>query len=227
MWWEKSHGQCSGPTVSTAKAASAACTGFGILPDLSARDRLRRISTKPTSCMGCTRQDVIQNSDLSEHLLLIWHYLIIWSEYDFRYSCKRVYQKKQNASSTTLIPGVSEKTTTLLPPKGVNLHCALCDDVLFTTPLDLAAGLLDVDTESESSAYALACRFQSAVCVAAAQHESCSDGPHRSEMVYEKLQEVLLNLRDGRSGRSSPLKEFLRFKRTCLILFDICITCFW
>jgi len=108
----------------------------------------------------------------------------------------------------------------------VNLHCALCDDVLFTTPLDLAAGLLDVDTESESSAYALACRFQSAVCIAAAQHERCSDGPHRSEMVYEKLQEVLLNLRDGRSGRSSPLKEFLGFKRTCLILFDICITCF-
>ncbi len=94
-----------------------------------------------------------------------------------------------------------------MPAKGVNLHCALCDDVLFTTPLDLAAGLLDVVAEStaESSAYALACRIQSAVCIAAANERM----DPRSEMVYEKLQEVLRNLRDGRSGRSSPLKEFL------------------
>lgn len=90
----------------------------------------------------------------------------------------------------------------------MNLHCALCDDVLFTTPLHLAAGLLDVDSDqSESSAYALACRFQSAVCIAIAQQERAQQEPQGSEMVYEKLQQVLLKLRDGRSGRSSPLKE--------------------
>lgn len=109
---------------------------------------------------------------------------------------------------------------------GVNLHCALCDDVLFTTPLELAAGLLDFLLESRVSdphwisdagqagqaeqagqaGYAIAARIQSAVCVGAAMIRPLDPMP---EILYNKLQQVLLDFH-VQSTQSNPLKELER-----------------
>lgn len=112
---------------------------------------------------------------------------------------------------------------------GVNLHCVLCDEILFTTPLDLAAALLDFLLESRmarmermamadswigaeqagQASYAMAARIQSAVCVGAAMIRPLDPMP---EILYNKLQQVLLDLQlqSMQSTQSSPLKELER-----------------
>ena len=108
---------------------------------------------------------------------------------------------------------------------GVNLHCALCDEILFTTPLELAAALLDflLETMADShwiagqaeqagqgqAGYAIAARIQSAVCVGAAMIRPLDPMP---EILYNKLQQVLLDfqVQAMHPTRSSPLKELER-----------------
>lgn len=124
-------------------------------------------------------------------------------------------------------------------PGGVNLHCALCDDVLFTAPLELAAGLLDFLQENATTAdaampmpcepaagqagYAISARIQSAVCIGAAMSSAARTAmDSMPEVVYNKLQQVL----DFRVSVSSPLREL---ERATLLhskfLLELCFGC--
>lgn len=120
-------------------------------------------------------------------------------------------------------------------PGGVNLHCALCDDVLFTAPLELAAGLLDFLLENATTDaampcepaagqadYAISARIQSAVCIGAAISSAARTADSMPEVVYNKLQQVL----DFRVSVSSPLREL---ERATLLhskfLLELCFGC--
>ena len=105
-------------------------------------------------------------------------------------------------------------------PSGVNIHCPLCDDVLFSTPLDLAAGLLDflLDHRCEGHhSYTIAARIHSAVCLSAALGRA-TDLP---ELVYQKITKLL-----GQSGKTNAL-EILQ-EATLLhskFLLELCFGC--
>ncbi|CAJ1436348.1 unnamed protein product, partial [Effrenium voratum] len=113
---------------------------------------------------------------------------------------------------------------------GVSLPCASCDDLLFTNPLELAAGLLDALAALESpgsqdaakeqeSGYAISARITSAVCVGAAMATDQHD--RLPEVVYTKVQHVLSLLRPFDPLQELQMATLLHAR----FLLELCFGC--
>ncbi|CAK9093571.1 unnamed protein product [Durusdinium trenchii] len=124
---------------------------------------------------------------------------------------------------------------------GVSQPCASCDDVLFTNPLELAAGLLDALTQSlqaeanisdgseanreriqhRQTSCAISARIQSAICVGAAMSTVHDPLP---EVIYKKLQQALAESRNLKL--SNPLQHLqLATLLQAKFLLELCFGC--
>ncbi|OLQ10067.1 hypothetical protein AK812_SmicGene6284 [Symbiodinium microadriaticum] len=114
---------------------------------------------------------------------------------------------------------------------GVSFPCGACDDLLFTSPLELASGLLDAllavrhesikdRSMSSSSAYSISARILSAVCVGAAMSASSKLGK-LDEAVYEKMQLAL-----AKPEQLDPMAELhLATLLHAKFLLELCFGC--